>query len=563
MSLRTRFLLLGVLVLISVSGLTVLIRSTISTVQVGGPLYDNIIQAKDLVADSVPPVVNLIEPFLLVSQCLDDTNSNSRDERLAKVAALEKAYHESQEFWAKAMPAGALRTLLCEDSRLPAEKFFAIITEKFIPASKANDRITMKKLAMGDLRSFYSVHQQAIDQVVAKADILQKQLEQSAHQTVSSQLWLTAALAAGLGAICAVVLLVTIRHIRRSLTSVIAGLSQMAKGDLTVQLPERGRDEFAHLTKAVNYLAHELSSLVKMVREGSTLLTAQSTTLATASEGIVAASGTTSQRATAAEAATVRLTAGVDTVSQAATGLDQAAREIASSLQESSLTIDQASQLAGKADASIMTLDKASADIGTVASEIAAIAAQTNLLALNATIEAASAGEAGRGFAVVAQEVKNLARKTAEATAVVSKRVEAIQSATRTAVGEVREVAAAVKRIEQQQQTIAAAVEEQSHATASISTDLRGISQDGAAIASAMQATNLAAASANDSAHEINRTAATLGQTAIQLTATVANKQISNVARATTPVTINAPPTVPTKAATAAQPPTTIGVDAF
>jgi len=62
-----------------------------------------------------------------------------------------------------------------------------------------------------------------------------------------------------------------------------------------------------------------------------------------------------------------------------------------------------------------------SGEIETLTGIVKDIASQTNLLALNAAIEAARAGDAGRGFAVVADEVKQLADRTAQATAGIEK----------------------------------------------------------------------------------------------------------------------------------------------
>jgi len=117
----------------------------------------------------------------------------------------------------------------------------------------------------------------------------------------------------------------------------------------------------------------------------------------------------------------------------------------------------------------ILNLSQSADKVGNITKLIGDIASQTNLLALNATIESARAGEAGKGFAVVANEVKELAKQTAQAVGDIESIVHAIQDQTQSTQLAVTHIVSAVENVTDLTNNIASAVEEQSVTATEIS----------------------------------------------------------------------------------------------
>jgi hemerythrin-like metal-binding protein len=162
-----------------------------------------------------------------------------------------------------------------------------------------------------------------------------------------------------------------------------------------------------------------------------------------------------------------------ETIYQSMEDMSVATTEIATSVSKTAQKTAEAREQAENAAASIAKLSESSRNIGDVSQVIRAIAAQTNLLALNATIEAARAGEAGRGFAVVANEVKELARQTAEATEKITALIEGIQNDVDDAIARVQGITGSVAEVNDLASTIASATEEQTATMAEITTNVR------------------------------------------------------------------------------------------
>jgi methyl-accepting chemotaxis protein len=107
-------------------------------------------------------------------------------------------------------------------------------------------------------------------------------------------------------------------------------------------------------------------------------------------------------------------------------------------------------------------------EIGKATEAIDDISDQTNLLALNATIEAARAGEAGKGFAVVANEIKELAKQTAQATEDIKEKVAGIQASSADATIQINEISMVIDNVSRIVSEISVAIGEQSETTKKI-----------------------------------------------------------------------------------------------
>lgn len=295
------------------------------------------------------------------------------------------------------------------------------------------------------------------------------------------------------------------KSIRNPVRQLIDVLHAATQGDMTRRVGYRNQNEFGRLGTQVNTLVEQMGDVLKKLSLASSQLNQAAHDNRTTAERSSRELNLQRQETASVAAAMTEMEASVREVAQAANQtLDQVmAVEKASEAGRSIMAtnISTTHQLANKLTETgkvIGDVNNMSSNIGNILDVIRSIAEQTNLLALNAAIEAARAGEHGRGFAVVADEVRTLARRTADSTSEIRAMIEGLQQAVQRAVrvmnecsGEMEssvqqssnanssmeEIQAIITMISDMSSQIASAAEQQQATSAEISSNINRISE--------------------------------------------------------------------------------------
>jgi methyl-accepting chemotaxis protein len=326
--------------------------------------------------------------------------------------------------------------------------------------------------------NMHAVHER-FEEMTASATSLQAEAKGTLMKLIC------AGAVSGLALICAAIYVslskIVIVPIKKT-AGMVKDIAQ-GEGDLTKRLHIQSQDEIGELGRWFNAFIDNIQTIIQDVVGNAKQLKESSSDLAAIAEKMSHNAEQTSAKCDTVAGSADEMSGSAETVALAMEEASSNMNMVATSAEEVTATINEIASNTEKArditthavsqtdhaSQQVGQLGQAAQQIGKVIETITEISEQVNLLALNATIEAARAGDAGKGFAVVANEIKDLARQTAEATDEIKTRVNGIQSNTAGTVTEIGKISEVVKDVNEIVATIAAAIEEQSATTCEIS----------------------------------------------------------------------------------------------
>ncbi len=436
----------------------------------GGPLHRQNLLQDELLADILPPPAFVVEPYLHTTWAIADPAH--AEEALAALTEEETLFQQRKAYWAKAPVPEELREEVSATIGT-ADAFWTALDSRFIPAMKAGDLDTMKRVHASELTPAYRSQHAAVAHLVEKSGAYRTELMNYAGTLVAVMLAIFTMVACAILAIVTmtarnmrdrvvgplVAKVVTMQQLadgdysgaddgverldeigmmaramavfrstglaraqaeldqRTVVAALSAGLDAMASQNLEYRIELAFPEGYEELRRNYNSAVDSLSGALRTVRVGSA-------SVMNAISEIRAASDDLAFRNEQQSSSLAETTASMNGVTRSVRDTATGARAVQDTIAATHRQASEGGEVVRRAVAAMAAIEGSAKEISQIITVIDGIAFQTNLLALNAGVEAARAGESGRGFAVVATEVRALAQRSAEAAQMIKALIE-------------------------------------------------------------------------------------------------------------------------------------------
>lgn len=262
MNIARIFSAFGALVIIGLIAVAGAGGMALGTLRVGGPVYDKIVEGKDLVADILPPPLYVIEAYLEVN--LAQNNSSDLAKRANRIKTLRADYNNRQIFWKASDLPESIKSKLAIESDRHAQSFWNEIEQKYIPAIERNDQ-PGQKAAFERIGVAYAAHRQVIDAIVIDANALSASTEQSAQS--STKWYLGVMLFTSFAALtlvgCAIFFVRT--RVTRPLSNLTSYMGTLSDENHQTSVPFQQRsDEIGDIARAVERFRCAIQERVRL-----------------------------------------------------------------------------------------------------------------------------------------------------------------------------------------------------------------------------------------------------------------------------------------------------------
>ena len=222
--------------------------NTLSTLKVGGPVYTEIVNGKDLVADILPPPLYVVQAYALANESINQPGRFA--DNVKKIRSLHNDFNTRIDYW-KGIDLPAEERSVLNGEVIPTGNAFWKIIDQDFNSLDASDAVKTKTV-LGSLMNAYYIHDATVGKLVTISNDISSATEkaQSAKGAWLQNIGLGSAIGALLLFIAGIV--VILKRAIAPLSRMTEFMSEMATGNLELPVPYSDRqDEIGTMAAAM------------------------------------------------------------------------------------------------------------------------------------------------------------------------------------------------------------------------------------------------------------------------------------------------------------------------